>query len=450
MFGHSVLMSVQPETRYVRTADGLEIAYQCVGDGLRDIVLIPTTLAVDVVWDEPGYARALHRLAGVGRLIMLDYRGHGASDPVPLGALPTPEAWMDDLRAVLDAVGSESAHIVCHAASFLGLLFAATYPERTRTLTLIDPTARVMEGDGYRCGFASEIVEGFLEWDARTHGTPEHARLFAPSRVTDATFVRWVGRLERASDGRSVHAELSRWLMALDMRSVLPSIRTPTLVTCRADSPLVSVDQAKYVADNITGARFVELPGTDLLLFSQNADMLIDHIEEFITGVRPLHDVDRFLATVMFSDIVNSTKRLASVGDTAWRHLLDEFDQTVAGAVNDFQGRVVKQTGDGILATFDGPTRAVRCAAAVRDAATAKDLAVRTGLHAGEIQLRAADIAGIAVHIASRISALARSNEILVSRTVVDLTTGSGLQFQPRGEHQLKGVPDTWATYAVQ
>lgn len=444
-------MDPAPETHYARTPDGISIAYQTVGDGPIDIVLVPTNHCIDLMWDEPSYAHVLRRLAQLGRLICLDYRGFGGSDPVPLGALPTPETWMEDAHVVLDAVESSSAHIICHGAcGFLGMLFAATYPQQTSSLTLLDTTARYRHADDYRIGLEPELVDRYVRWSERTWGTHDHALSWAPSRAGDEAFRRWQGRHERGAGSPSAHGALLRWLMSLDLRSVLPSICVPTLVVHHAEGQLTPLDHGRYVADHVPDARLVVVPGGDFWFFTEHADEIVDHIEEHITGVMPDRDPDRSLATVMFTDIVASTEHVARMGDKAWAQLLDRHDELVARELDRYRGRKVNATGDGLLATFDGPARAVRCAQAICEVVRSLGIEVRAGLHTGEVELRGDDIGGLAVHIGQRVSALAGAGEVLVSRTVTDLVIGSGLAFVERGEHALTGVPGTWTVFALQ
>jgi pimeloyl-ACP methyl ester carboxylesterase len=444
-------VSTPPVTRYTKTDDGLSVAYQTVGEGPPDIVLVPSTLCIDLMWEEPSFARVLHRLAKLGRLICLDYRGFGGSDPVPLGAMPTPETWMEDTRVVLDAVGSLTAHIVCHGgAAFLGMLFAATYPERTDTLTLIEGSARILHADDYPIGMPLEVVNRFADWDQRVWGTDAHAAAWAPSRAEDQGFRRWQARFERGSSSPALHGAMLRWMVSLDLRAVLPAIRVPALVLHRQADPMIPLDHGRYLADHIAQARLTVVPGADHWFFTEGADEIVDHIEEFITGVRPISEPDRALATVMFTDIVSSTAHAARLGDKRWTEVLDQHDAIVNLELLRYRGRKVNPTGDGLLATFDGPARAVRCAQAICEGVRRLGIEARAGLHTGEVELRGEDIGGIAVHIGQRISALAGGGEVLVSRTVTDLVAGSGLQFSERGERELKGVPGTWAVFAVQ
>jgi class 3 adenylate cyclase len=439
-----------PETRYTRTEDGLSLAYQTVGSDGPDILLIPTLCAIDLVWDEPSYAAFLRQLMKIGRLILFDFRGLGVSDPVPLGALPTPEEWIEDINIVLDAVGSSAAHLVAHGnAASQAMLFAATYPNRTKTMTLVDPTARVTADEGYPCGIPDAALERFLAWSERTWGTAEAVTVHAPSRLRDEAFVRWFGRFLRASLSPSASAALVRWSTALDTRAVLPAIQAPTLVMSRRDCLMTSSEQGRYVAENITGARFVELPGRDYWFFTENADDLLDRISEHLTGHQPMQAANRALKTVMFTDIVGSTESAARLGDRRWTQLLDQHDAILTRELERHGGRKVNPTGDGVLATFDGPARAVRCALAARDAVSRLGLEIRAGVHTGEVELRGDDLGGIAVHIGQRVSALAPAGEVFVSRTVADLVLGSGLGLEDRGEHQLKGVPGAWRLFAA-
>lgn len=437
-------------TRYVRNVDGLSIAYQTVGSGPHDIVLIPPLPAIDAMWDEPSYAKALRQLAAMGRLIMFDFRGMGASDPVPLGALPTPEGWMEDITVVLDAVGSTDCHLVGNGnASALAILFAATYPARTKTLTLVNPTARVLEDDDYDCGISPEALARFLAWSERTWGTGAAVVVHVPSRVDDESFTRWYERFLRANMSPSEAAASVPWSTALDMRSVLPVVGAPTLVMSRRDCVMISPRQGEYVAEHIPGARFVEIPGRDYWFFTEHVDAVLDHISEVVTGQRVSPDPDRALMTVMFTDIVGSTEKVAQLGDRRWARLLDQHDAIASRELERHRGLKVNPTGDGLLATFDGPARAVRCALAIRDAIGELGLQVRAGVHTGEVELRGDDVGGIAVHIGQRVSALAAPGEVFVSRTVADLLLGSGIVLEDRGERTLKGVPGKWRIHAV-
>jgi class 3 adenylate cyclase len=441
----------QPLTNYVKSPDGLWIAYQTVGTGPEDVLFFPYCSCVDRRWDEPTYAHSLERLASIGRLIGLDPRGTGASDPVPLGSLPTPETWMEDVRVVFDEVGSRKAAVVVQGtATFFGLIFAATYPERTSALVVIDGYARALRDDDYPHGLTPAEAEVFCNEMERSWGTGASAGVVAPSRATDRAFRRWHASYERGTSSPGVLGAVMRWQFQLDVRAILPSIRVPTLVLHQAESLMTPVALGRYIAENIPDARFEELPGADTFIYSDAADEVIDLITEFVTGAPPVREPDRALATVLFTDIVSSTERAATLGDTRWRRTLDQHDAVVGRELERHRGRKVNPTGDGVLATFDGPARAVRCAQAIVRSVTPLGIEVRAGLHTGEVEVRGRDIGGIAVHIGQRVSAFAGPGEVLVSRTVTDLVAGSGLEFEERGEHELKGVPGKWAVYAVK
>jgi len=434
-----------PITRYAKTADGLHIAYQVVGAGPIDLVFVGTWFShVDAQWEQPLVERFLRRLASFSRLILFDKRATGASDPVPLPILPTFEAWMDDIVAVVDAVGSDRVALLGDSAGgMLAALFAATYPDRTSSLVLSNTGPRGAWVTGAR-GWQPEEME-------RTFGTEDGLaiELTAPSHAGDPSFRSWWARYQRLSSSPAMAAAVWRLYGEADVRAVLPAIRVPTLVLHRRDNRWVTVENGRYFASHIAGAKYVELDGADQWPWLGDAGALVDEIEEFLTGVKGGPEADRVLATVLFTDIVSSTDRAAELGDRRWRNLLDDHDQAVRRQLELYRGKKVKTTGDGALATFDGPARAVRCACAIRDAVRALGLDTRAGLHAGEVEVRGEDIGGIAVHTTARVSALAQPNEVLVSRTVVDLVAGSGIAFADRGEHELKGVPGAWRLYAV-
>ncbi len=438
-----------PDTRYAKTPDGLSIAYQVVGGGPIDIAFLPFFGAVDLMWDDPCYAHALERLSKIGRLICCERRGLGVSDAVPLAALPTPEAWSEDVRTILDAVGSTSAVVICNgSASYMGLFFAATHPERTRALVLADAAARTTWAEDYPIGLRD--IDMWVEIGEQVWGTEATAYALAPSRANDATFAKWAARWQRAVCGPAMGSAFMRWIYSLDMRGVLPAIRTPTLVLQREDNAATLPREAgQFLADNIAGARYIELPGNDVSLFTDRADEMIDHIEEFVTGVRPRPVIDRALSTVLFTDVVGSTAKIAEIGDDRWQQLLGQHDVVIETQLSRYRGRKITHTGDGVLATFDGPARAVHCARDICEAVRPLGIEVRAGLHTGEVELRGESIGGIAVHIGQRVCSLAGPSEVLVSRTVTDLGAGSGLGFVDRGEHELKGIPGTWSVYRV-
>lgn len=442
-------MTTTPETRYVRGGAGL-IAYQVMGEGPVDLVYITGAAShVDVRWDSPSFVEFFERLGSFSRLIMLDRRGAGASDRLPADAPATWEEWTEDLLVVLDAVGSERAAVVAVLdAGPMAMLFTAMHPERVVALVLGNTSARVLADEDFPEGMPREAVDGLVDAIEQGWGTEDFARYVAPSLADDPARCAWFAKFTRASMTPSAAADQYRSMLEVDVRWVLPSIRVPTLVAHRRDF-FVGREHGRYLQEHIPGARFVELPGADSLISGQAAGVVLDAIEELVTGQVPRHADSRVLATVLFNDIVGSTEQAARLGDLRWRGLLDEQDAVVRRHLDRFGGTLVKTTGDGSLATFDGPARAVRCAVAIRDDLARIGLDVRSGLHTGEIELRGADVAGIGVVIAQRVSSLAGGGEVLVSSTVKDLVLGSQLGFVDRGEHPLKGVPGPWRLYAV-
>ncbi|MFN2545428.1 MAG: alpha/beta fold hydrolase [Actinomycetota bacterium] len=439
-----------PETRYAASPGGL-IAYQVVGDGPVDLVsLAGSTGNVDVRWESPAIVRLTERMASFSRVIVFDRRGTGMSDAIPLDELPTWEDWADDLRIVLDAVGSERAVLYTILdAGPMGMLFAATHPDRVRGLILGNTTARFMIADDYPSGLSDEAAAAITELAGRQWGTEEYARLVNPKMCEDPRARKWFAKYMRASaTPRVVEAQL-RALLPLDLRDILPTIRVPTLVLHRRDWPIASIEHGRYLAEHIPDARLVELPGSDSAFIVESAEQVLDAIEEFVTGTRPMRDPDRVLATVLFTDLVDSTGRAAELGDRRWRALLDRHDEMARAEIDANRGRLMKTTGDGVLATFDAPGRAIRCTMSLREALSEIGLEMRAGLHTGEIELRDDDVGGIAVHIAARVAALAGPSEILVSRTVSDLVAGSEIGFTDRGGHALKGIPGEWQLWAV-
>ncbi len=435
-----------PQTHYARKGDA-HIAYQIVGEGnTLDIVLVSTWFShVEARWDLPGYAHYLRRLSSFSRLISFDKYGTGLSDPIPSKELPALEDWMDDVSAVMDAVGLERAAIIgAGEASPMAELFAATYPERTNALVLLNATARVSAAPGYEVGAPPEVRERLVSMVEQTWGRGDVIAAINPSLAGDAVALEAWGRFLRLSASPATAAAVMRMLFELDVRDVLPAIKVPTLVVHRQDNPIVTVDQGRYVADHIEGTKFVAVPGADYGLAVGDIDVLIDEVEEFLTGSRPAHATNRVLATVLFTDIVDSTPRAVELGDARWRELLERHDELAETEVVRFGGAIADFAGDGLLASFEGPARAVRCAFALRERLRMLGLEMRAGLHTGEVERRSEGIAGIGVHIAARVLALAGAGEVLVSRTVRDLVTGSGLTFVERGSHTLKGVPDQW------
>lgn len=441
----------QPETRYATGAEGC-VAYQEVGDGPFDLVFVPGwTSNVDVMWEEPSLARFLHRLASFSRLLCFDKRGTGVSDPVPLAAPPTLEQWMDDVRAVMDAVGSERAALFGHGlgGGQMSMLFAATYPERTSSLVLLDTYARLLRDVDYPHGATPDDAATTRSNTIHSWGTVENVDRLAPSAARDERFRRWYARYERLSMPPGMFTKLLEMASETDVRGVLPTIRVPTLVMHRRDNPVIEVRHGRYVAERIPGARWAEIAGTDYPFHAGDVEPLLGEVEEFLTGQRPSPERDRVLATVLFVDVVASTEHAARMGDHAWRALLDAYHGIAHREIERHRGKRVNTSGDGLLATFDGPARAVRAACETARAVRDLGIEVRAGLHTGEIEVLPDDIGGIAVHIGARVSANAAPGEVLVSSTVKDLVAGSGIQFADRGTRTLKGIPGEWRLFAA-
>lgn len=432
-----------PETRYAKSGE-VHLAYQVFGEGAFDLVFVPGFIShVDHAWDDPNSADFLRRLASFSRVICFDKRGTGLSDRV--SEMPTLEQRMDDVRVVMDAVGSERAALLgISEGGPMSLLFAASHPDRTHALALIGSYAR----------FSTDVMPpvtlaAFLDHVDRRWGTGETAPSIAPSLAADASLRSWWARFERLGASPSAVKTLMQMNNQIDVRDVLPAIRVPTLILHARGDKRVAVAGGRYLAKHIAGARFVELPGDDHFFAGADAGRALDEIEEFLTGERPQAEFDRVLATVMLTDIVESTRRATEVGDSEWKALLERHNARVRRELARFRGREVKSLGDGFLATFDGPARAVRCAVSIRDGVRELGIELRCGVHTGEIELLGDDIGGIAVHLTARVAHLARAGEILTSNTVRDLVAGSGLRFQDRGNHSLKGISDSVAIYAV-
>ncbi|WP_407113437.1 adenylate/guanylate cyclase domain-containing protein [Bradyrhizobium sp. LMG 9283] len=436
---------MQPATQYARSGD-VHIAYQAFGDGPINVVLVPGFVSnVENYWDEPNFARFLRRLAGYARVVTFDKRGTGMSDRV--AELPGLDQRMDDLRAVMDAVGMEQAALIgISEGAPLSILFAATYPHRCRALVLYGSFSR------FSYWFPTdEALAAFFGYVEQAWGTGGSVQRFAPSRANDAAFQRWWGRNERLGASPAAVAALMRMNSQIEISGILPAVRVPTLVIHRTGDRTVNVEGGRDVAANIPGARLIEFPGIDhLLCVGENADQISDAIEEFLTGSRATVPIDRVLATVLFTDIVGSTEKAAALGDKRWRDLLDHHHVTIRRNLARFCGREIKTIGDGFLATFDGPARGVRCACAIAEEIRLLGIEIRAGLHTGECEMIGEDVGGIAVHIGARVAALARPNEVLVSSTVKDLVAGSGLRFADRGLRSLKGIPGEWRIFAAE
>ena len=439
---------MEAQTKYAKSGD-VHIAYRVFGDGPHDILLVPGTLShAELYWELPVNEYILKRLTSFARVIVFDKRGQGLSDRVAEQSL---EERIGDVRAVLDAVGSKRATVFGWSEGGpMSLFFAATYPERTSALVMFGTFAS-MRAEPH-C-LSQERFDRFMAAVEAHWGEGMLVPINAPSMRNDKAFVQSFGRLERAASSPGGIQALFRADYENDARHLLPSIRVPTLILHRKDDSTIPVACGHDMAQKIPGAKYVELPGEDHLLQALDQevlDRLLDEIEEFITGVRHRADPDRVLATVMFTDIVRSTERAAEMGDLRWRELLNDYYAVVRKELAVFRGREVNTAGDGLLATFDGPNRAIRCACSVRERLRPLGLEVRTGLHTGECELIGNNIGGIAVHIAARVAAAAEPDEVLVSSTVRDLVAGSGLRFADRGMHGLKGVPDEWRLFLVQ
>jgi pimeloyl-ACP methyl ester carboxylesterase len=442
-----------PETRYAHSGD-VNIAYQVAGEGPTDLVYVPGWVSnIERMWEEVAMGHFLERLASFSRLILFDKRGTGLSDRVSNDRLPTLEERMDDVRAVLDEVGSERAALFGHSeGGNMCVLFAATYPERTTALITLGCFAKRRDPDeDYPWAPTAEnrdesAADVERHWG---HLRPEDVEYYAPSRVGDEQFVRNLEQYLRRAASPGAAAALLRMNSYIDIRGVLPTIQVPTLVLHRTGDHDVDVAEGRYLASKIPRAKFVELPGADHWISAGNTDEIADEIEEFLTGTRPVPQPDRVLATVLFTDIVGSTERAAELGDSRWRELLGTHDAAVRRELERFRGREVDTAGDGFLATFDGPARAVRCALSIGDAVRQIGVDVRAGIHTGECELDGPKIRGIAVHTGARVAALAGPGEVLISKTVKDLVAGSGLEFEDRGIHELKGVPGEWQLYAA-
>ena len=451
----------RPQTRYARSSD-YHIAYQVLGGGEIDLVYIPGWVShLDLYWEEPSVTRFFNRLASFSRLIVFDKRGIGLSDPVSASAMPTLEERMDDVRAVLDAVGSERAAVLGQGYGCpIAIMFAATYPERTSKLVLYSASAKAgLKTDDYPWGSTPEEQarwrEAYRDW-----GTDEFAHAWvarvAPSVVGDARFVDWAARVMRTSASPAAADAFMRMNAEMDVREVLPLVGVPTLVIEREDASLPKggvdmppLEEATWVADRIPGAQLIAVPGRDYLPWVGDQDSIVDEVARFVVGDLPDRVADRVLLTVLFTDIVGSTKLAAKLGDRAWRELLERHYAIVARELARHRGREIDRAGDGVLAAFDGPARAIRCALALVDALQVEGLRIRAGVHAGEVELLGHRIGGIAVHVGARVVSQAEPGEVLVTSTVRDLIAGSGVELEDRGSYSLKDLEGSWHLFAA-
>ena len=450
-----------PETHYAASG-GVQIAYQAFGEG-PEFVWVPGWVSqLDLYWEEPALARFLRRLATFARVIIFDRRGLGLSDRVRVESLPTLEVRTDDIRAVLDDLGVRRAAIAGQGfGTPIAILFAATYPERASSLVLYSPSAKGgLRTDDYPWGATVEEQDAWIERSTRLWGSKEFAKEWlarlAPSAAGDDRIVDWTARVQRAAGSPAASRVLTHMNATVDVRAILPNVHVSTLVLVRetATTPKGGVDveavaEARWVAERIPNASLVVVPGRDYLPWIGDQDALVDEIATFVTGARPVRQPDRVLATVLFTDIVGSTERVVELGDEGWRAVRAEHDEIVRQVLERFGGREVDHAGDGFLATFDGPARAVRCALAIVSELERLELNVRAGIHTGEVEVAGAEISGIAVHIGARVAALGTAGDVFVTKTVKDLTVGSEIEFTARGAHTLRGVPGKWELFAA-
>jgi class 3 adenylate cyclase len=447
-------MQESPEIRFARTGSR-HIAYQVFGSGSLDLLVFSSAvLPIESMDEEPSLARFHRRLASFSRVIRFDARGIGLSDPhVPSGTAVLDE-WVSDSVSVLDAIGSERAAVLApRDASTQGLLLAATHPERVSSLVFINGTARMARAEDYPVGVPQRILERFLEVNMEPDAVERGFDLLAgaaPSVAGDESFRSWWVKAGYRGASPGASRAIQDASLRADMRPILPLVQAPALVLHRRDNQFVRIGHGRYLAEHLAEARYVELPGADDLYWVGETDEMLDEIEEFLTGSRRGPEGDFVVATVLFTDIVESTSRLAALGERAWSDLLDRHDEAVRQELRRFGGREVKTTGDGILATFDNPTRALACGRAIRDAAARLGLALRVGLHTGQVQVRGADVGGLAVHIAARVQGRASADQVLVTRTLADIVVGSGFAFTDAGQHTLKGVPGRWELFALE
>ena len=438
-----------PRTHYARARDGVSIAYQVIGDGERDIVFVPQTFStIGALWEHPTAARFFERLGGLGRVVLFDRRGTGMSDRT--GGIAALEEQVDDVHAVMDAAGVETADLMAiMEGGPMAMLFSASAPERVRSLVLFAAFARSTRADEYPAAWTAEERRESMEQMIEQWGDGSIAARLAPSHAGDATLREWIGRLQRMALGPGEAAAAAEINGRLDVRHVLASIRVPTLLLHRKGDRGIDPGHSRFLAEHIPGARLVELDGEDTLPFLGDSASVIGEVDEFLTGDRRPPERDRVLATVLFTDIVGSTVRAAAMGDDSWRDLLAEHDRVVRACLRHNRGREVKTVGDGFLAVFDGPARAVRAARSIVTELASFGLEIRAGLHPGEVEMVGDDVAGLAVHLAARVLAAAEPGRVLVSGTVRDLVVGSGLRFEDRGRHELRGVPGEWALWEV-
>ncbi|MGZ4290170.1 MAG: adenylate/guanylate cyclase domain-containing protein [Gaiellaceae bacterium] len=443
------MAETMPAIRYARSGD-VHVAYQVVGDGPVDIVVVEGFVTNrHVLWEEPSYRRFVERLGSFARVILFDKRGMGLSDRVQAGTL---EERMDDVRAVMDAVGSERAALIGESEGGpMSMLFAAAHPERTLALVLAGAEVKEDKTEDWPWGESTreEFEEAMVGLSERWSEPPSSLRIFVPSRGDDPRLLEWFGRLKMQAASPAAAEVFMRMAHDIDVRHIVPAIRVPTLILHSVGDQICHVENARYLARTIPGASYVELPGADHVMYAELADLAIAEIREFLTGVREGPEPERVLATVLFTDLVGSTKRAGELGDKRWRELLERHHEAVRRELARFSGREIDTAGDGFLAAFDGPARAIRCAKAVVSAVDAFGLEVRAGVHTGECEVLGEKLAGLAVHVGARVAAQAGSGEVLVSSTVRDLIAGSGIELEDRGLYALKGIDEERRLYAA-
>jgi class 3 adenylate cyclase len=439
-------------TRYTRTNEGSYLAYQVTGEGPLDLV-IPVTgsAAAELIWYEPGFSRFISRLASFSRLITFDPRGFGSSGRLDAEVVPAVQTWKDDIASVMHAADSDAATFLAWGeAAGATMFFAATCPERVRALVLVNSYARYVRSDETPWGLPGDLVTSYVDAIEHAWGTGVCFELLAPAMVTTEEARRRWARVERLTATPDVVAAATRAVFESDVSEVLPAIQSPSLVVSRRGDRHVRYEHSRYVAGRIPGAQLLELEGEEHIPFAGDADRLLDEVEEFLTGNLPRPAPRRELATVLFTDIARSTRRTSEAGGRHWRTLLDDHHAVVRRNLERFRGNEVNMTGDGALATFDGPARALTCACAIRDETRALGIDIRAAVHTGEVEHHGGELEGIGVQVTARVAGEAFAGEVLASRTVKDLVAGSGIGFSDRGEHQLKGVPGSWSLFVVE
>ncbi|MGH7685425.1 MAG: adenylate/guanylate cyclase domain-containing protein [Candidatus Dormibacteria bacterium] len=445
-------MPTVPPTQYARNGP-VHLAYQVLGSGSPNLVVVSSGPGshMDHQWDEPHAARWLRQLGSFARLVMYDNRGTGLSDPVSVDNVPTMDQQVDDLRVVMDATGCDRAVIAGHIGGCApAMVFAATRPERVEKLILMGGYARLRRSADYPYGVEQDVIDMLAETVLAGWGTGDDLPLTDPSMADDEEFKTWYAQMERLAASPGAAAAMARQWFETDVRSVLATITAPTLVIGRAENALYPPEHAKYLAEHIAGARYVEIPGSDLHFFTQGADVTMRTVQEFITGTPSPASGDRFLGTVLFVDVVDSTRLAVEIGDARFRTLIQDFHELLEQQLARHGGRLVDTAGDGALSLFDSPARAIECAESLRTAVRSLGFEIRAGVHTGEMERGAnGEVRGIAVHIGARVAALAGANDLYVSRTIRDLMAGAQVDFESRGTHELKGVPGRWEIFAV-